>query len=114
MRKFKVPYINENAICYHQLIDSCLEVEPPLLHHLTSDDTRLLNIKLLTSHVKLVTQASAKTATVAGFKRRDGLIHQMINSRSLIKNFEFKNDLYNSFELVQSLFNKMTTNVHFG
>ena len=37
VRKFKVPFINENATSYHQLVDLCLEAEPPLLHHLTND-----------------------------------------------------------------------------
>ena len=58
-----------------------------------------------------LTQASA---TVAGCERRDGIIRQMINSRSLMKKIDSKKQfLYNSFELVRSLFNKMTTNLRF-
>ena len=98
VRKFKVPSINKNAISHHQLVDPCLEAEPPLLHHLTNDKLNSVQQKpmffkqpchnqVVERHVKLVTKASA---TEAGFKRRVGLICQMINSRSLIKKFEFK------------------------
>ena len=40
VRKFKVPSINENAISYHQLVDLCLEVEPPLLHYLANHELK--------------------------------------------------------------------------
>ena len=98
MRKFKVPSINENATSYHQLVGLCLQAEPPLLHYLTNDELKSVRQKpiffkqpchhdTVERHVKLVTQASA---TAAGFENRDGLMRQMINSRSLIKKFGFK------------------------
>ena len=98
VRKFKVPFINGNATSYHQLVDLRLEAEPPLLHHLTNDKLKSVRQKpmffkqpchnqAVRLHVKLVSQASA---TVTGFERRDGLILQMINSRSLIKKFDSK------------------------
>ena len=40
VRKFKVASMNKNAISYQQLVDSCLEVEPPLLHYLTNDELK--------------------------------------------------------------------------
>ena len=76
VRKFKVPSLSKNAILYHQLLNPCLEAEPPLLHHLTNDKLNSVRQKPMffkqPCHVKLVTQASA---TVAGFERRDGLMH---------------------------------------
>ena len=81
MRKFKVPFINENTTSYHQLVDLRLEAEPPFLQHLTNDELKSVRQKpmffkqschhqAVVRHVKLITQASA---TVAGFERKDGL-----------------------------------------
>ena len=98
VRKFKVPSINENVTSYHQLVELCLEAEPPLLHHLTNDELKSVRQKPLffkqpchsqavERYVKLVNQASD---TVADFGRRDGLIRQMINLQSLMKKFHSK------------------------
>ena len=107
VRKFKVPFINENATSYNQLVDLRLETEPSLLHHLTNDELKNVRQKPMFSkqpchnqavvlHVKLVIQAFA---AVAGFERRDSLTRQMINSRSLIK----KIDCEKQFVLLVSL-----------
>ena len=45
VRKFKVPFINENATSYHQLVDLRLKAEPPLLHHLTNDELKSVRQK---------------------------------------------------------------------
>ena len=98
-RKLKVPFINKKVILYHKLVHACFEDEPPLLHHLTNDELKSVRQKpmffkqpchnqAVERHIKLVTQASAN---VAGFERGYGLICQKINSRSLMKKFEFKN-----------------------
>ena len=82
VRKFKVLSINKNAISYHQLVDQCVEVEPPLLYHLKNDKLKSVRYKRMffkqpcqnqavERHVTLVTQAPA---TVAGFEGKDGLI----------------------------------------
>ena len=95
VRKFKVPFINEKATSYHQLVGPCLDVKPPLLHHVTNNELISVRQKLMffkqpchnqvvERHVKLVTQASA---TVAGFEKRGGLISRMMNLRSPIKTF---------------------------
>ena len=78
VRKFKVPFINKNAISHHQLVDLRLEAEPPLIHHLANDEFKSVRQKpmyfkqpchnqAVERRVTLVTQASA---TVAGYKKR--------------------------------------------
>ena len=68
----------------------CDGIQSPAFHKLLLGRQTFDGKHLTEVNVKLVTQASARTATVAGFERRDDLIRQMINSPSLMKKFKFQ------------------------
>ena len=100
VRKFIIPEINTNAKTYYSLssLSSKDMHEPPALKHLLNKKINAfqqnkLNLKhpchnqAVESHIKLVSEASA---AVAGFKNRDGLIRQKIQSRKLKKAFNTK------------------------
>ena len=42
VRKFKVPSTNKKATSYYQLVNLCLDDEPPLSHRLTNDKLKNL------------------------------------------------------------------------
>ena len=94
VRKFVIPKINTNAKVYYFLSNLSLKGmnKPPALKHLLNKEIEAfqqhkLNLQhpchnqAVEKHVKLVSEASA---AVVGFKNRDGLIRQKIQSRKLI------------------------------
>ena len=100
VRKFITPKINTNAKTYYSLSNLSLKDmhEPPALKHLLNKEIEAFQQhKLNLEHpchnlaverpIKLVSEASA---AVAGFKNRNGLTRQKIQSRKLMKTFNTK------------------------
>ena len=91
VKKFIIPKINTNAKTYYSLSSLSLKDmhEPPALKHILNKEIEAFqqhkrnlehpcHNQAVERHIKLVSEASA---AVAGFKNRDGLIRQKIQSR---------------------------------
>ena len=100
VRIFIILKINTNAKIYYSLSSLSLKDmhEPSALKHLLNKEIEAfqqhkLNLEhpchnqTVERHIKLVSEAST---AVAGFKNRDGLIRQKIQSRKLMKTFNTK------------------------
>ena len=98
VRKFVIPPINSNALCYQELVNVALSDEPPVTKNLSENE--LHNVRnqpfifkqpshkqVVERHIKLVSEASSK---VIGFQKRDGLIRQKIKLRKLFNHFNTK------------------------
>jgi len=101
IRKFQVPEINVNPKTWVDLInwESTTMTEPPIVSHLTNEQTEeIIDKPLIVPHypnhtqsvelcVKLVTDASK---TVYGSDSRDGFIRARITSRTVMPQFDNK------------------------
>ena len=102
VRAFRVPKLDFEATCYVDMISWEGNIfEPPLTLHMTEDELNSyietpLEVLPYPGHtqavergVKLTTEAST---SVIGEEKRDGMIRQKINSRTLIPKFMAKKD----------------------
>ena len=100
VRKFIIPKINTNAKTYYSLSSLSLKDlhEPPASKHLLNKEIEAFqqhkfnlehpcHNQAVERHIKLVSEASA---AVTGFKNRNGLIRQKIQSRKPMKTFNSK------------------------
>ena len=101
IRQFKVPKINVEDTHFYELtnLDSIKDIsQPPSVMDL--DDTSIAQMltkplvlqhpchnQAVERHVKLVTEA---TSVVTGYEKRDGMLHQKIQSRLLMSKFDSK------------------------
>ena len=102
VRPFRIPKLNFSATSYVDMINwNNVIYEPPLTLHLTDADLNAcikhpLEVLPYPGHtqaveraVKLTTEASS---SVIGEKQRDGMIHQKIQSRKIVKKFNTMKD----------------------
>ena len=102
VRPFRIPKLNFSATSYVDMINwNNVIYEPPLTLHLTDADLNAcikhpLEVLPYPGHTQAVERAVKLTteisSSVIGEKQRDGMIHQKIQSRKIVKKFDSKKD----------------------